>query len=353
MNSLDFSQEEVQRASRYHRPRYLALVVRTALSVATLFVLRTVGRDLDGAGWAGSAAVWAVLVTVALELVSLPLDWWSGYVRERSWGFSTQTLRDWLADQAKGLAVGVVLTTAAWVAVVALAHVWPSWWVVPAAAGAALVVLFLSFIAPVVLEPLFNRFEPLADAELAAQLHAVAERAQTPVRDILVADASRRTTKVNAYVSGLGKSRRVVLWDTLLEQEDAAGVGVVLAHELGHRRMRHVAKFSAVAMTLGAAVVVVVRFVVGTPVARDLPTVVLLVLAAQAVIAPFFTALSRRYERQADAFAIEVTGEATTFAQMMTSLARTNLSDLAPPKLAYLFLFSHPTPRERLAAVER
>jgi STE24 endopeptidase len=158
---------------------------------------------------------------------------------------------------------------------------------------------------------------------------------------------------VNAYVSGLGASRRVVLWDTLLEQEDAAGVGVVLAHELGHRRLRHIAKFSAVAMTLAALVVVVIWLVIGTPVARDLPEVALLVLAAQAVIAPFFTALSRRYERQADAFAIGVTGETATFVRMMTGLARTNLSDLFPPRLAYVFLFSHPTPPERLALARR
>jgi STE24 endopeptidase len=350
MNSLVFSQEEVARAARYHRPKYLALLARFVLTVATLLALRTIGHDLDGAAWAGAAALWAVVVTVALALVSFPLDVWTGYVRERQWGFSTQTFGAWVVDQLKGLAVGVVLTTAAWVAVVGLAHWLPSWWVLPAAIGAAVVVLFLSFIAPVVLEPIFNTFEPLADEELAAALHAIAERAGAPVRDILVADASRRTTKVNAYVSGLGASRRVVLWDTLLAGEDGTGVGVVLAHELGHRRLRHVAKFSAVAMALAAAVVVLLRLVLGTPHADDLPVVMLLVLAAEAVIAPFFTALSRRYERQADAFAIEVTGDVPSFVRMMADLARKNLSDLAPPKLVYLFLFSHPTPRERVAS---
>jgi STE24 endopeptidase len=353
MNSLDFSQDEVTRAARYHRPKYAAMLVRLALTVASLFALRTIGADLDGAGWAGAAALWAVLVAGALDLVALPVDWWSGYLHERQWGFSTQTPGGWLSDRAKAAAIGIVLLTAAWVGVVALAHWLPGWWVLPAAVGAALVVLFLSFIAPVVLEPIFNRFEPLADAELAASLHAIAERAGAPVRDILVADASRRTTKVNAYVSGLGASRRVVLWDTLLEKEDAAGVGVVLAHELGHRRLRHVAKFSVIAMALGALVVVLLWLVIGTPVASDLPEAALLVLAAQAVIAPFFTALSRRFERQADAFAIDVTGEVSTFIRMMTGLARANLSDLFPPRLAYLFLFSHPTPPERLALARR
>src|SRR5439155_13847210 len=119
-------------------------------------------------------------------------DVWTGYVRERDWGFSTQTFGAWGVDQLKGLAIAVVLTTAAWVGVVALAHRLPSWWVLPAAVGAAVVVLFLSFIAPLVLEPIFNHFEPLADRELAAGLHAIAHR-----RAILVADASRRTTKAN------------------------------------------------------------------------------------------------------------------------------------------------------------
>jgi STE24 endopeptidase len=190
LNSLDFSQEEVTRATRYHRPKYVVLVVRVAVTVGVLFALQTLGRDLDGLGWAGAAAVWSVLVAVALDVAGLPLDWWSGYVRERAWGFSTQTLGGWLSDQAKGLAIGVVLTTAAWLGVVALAHWLPGWWALPAAVGAAVVVLFLSFIAPVVLEPIFNKFEPLADEQLAASLHAIAERAETPVRDILVADAS-------------------------------------------------------------------------------------------------------------------------------------------------------------------
>lgn len=352
MNSLAFSQEEVERAARYHRPRYLLLFVRTALSVSVLAALTAVGRGLDGLGWAGAAVVWAAVVLAALDLASLPLDWWSGYLREHRYGFSTQTPRGWAADQAKGAAIAVVLGAAAWLGLVALARALPSGWVAPAAGAAALVLLFLSFVAPVVLEPIFNRFRPLADEELAASLHAVAERAGAPVREILVADASRRTTKWNAYVSGLGASRRVVLWDTLVDAETADGIGLVLAHELGHRRMRHVAKFSALAMALGAVAVVVIRLVLGQPQPRDLPVAVLLALAVQTVVLPFFNALSRRYERQADRFALDVIGEPATFRRVMSELARRNLSDLQPPRLAYVFLFSHPTPPERLALAE-
>ncbi|MES1247507.1 MAG: M48 family metalloprotease, partial [Actinomycetota bacterium] len=199
------------------------------------------------------------------------------------------------------------------------------------------------------LEPFFNRFTPLADEQLAAGLHAVAERAGAPVKEILVADASRRTNKVNAYVSGLGASRRVVVWDTLLDAVGVPEVEVVVAHELGHRRLHHVAKFSAVGMALAAAVVVLLRLVLGTPAPGDLPTALLLVLAAQAAISPCFSAYSRRYERQADAFACGVTRDLAAFERLMVELARRNLGDLQPPRLAYLFLFTHPTAPERLA----
>jgi STE24 endopeptidase len=350
VNFTDFSQEEVERASRYHRPRYILLFVRTALTVGVVLALRFgVGRDLDGVGWAAAAALWAVLVVVALDFVSLPLDLWQGYVREREWGFSTQSLGGWVADHLKGLAISVVLAVGAWVALVALGRAWPSWWVVPAAAGAALVVLFLLFLAPVVLEPIFNSFRPLEDTGLAQRLTALAARVGAPVRTVLVADASRRTNKVNAYVSGLGASRRVVVWDTLLDAADPDGVALVVAHELGHRKLRHVAKLTVAAMAAAVAVVVVLRLVLATPRGRDLPVALLVVLASEVALLPLLSALSRRFERQADLFALRATGELTTFERVMTTLARRNLGDLAPPRWAYLLMFSHPTAPERLA----
>jgi STE24 endopeptidase len=347
MNSLDFSHEDVERAARYHRPRYVLTFARLVLSVGVLLALRTVGGDLDGLGWAGAAAAWAAVVMLGLDLVSFPLDVWSGWIREREWGFSHQSFGAWLADRGKAAGIGVVLAAVAWVAVVGLAQLWPGWWVLPAAVGAAVVVLFLSFIAPVVLEPLFNKFRPVDD-ELAERLRALAERAGAPIREVLVADASKRTTKVNAYVSGLGASRRVVLWDTLLEAVPLAQVDIVVAHELGHRKLRHVAKFSAVAMGIAAGTVVLVWLAIGTAQPHDLPTAVLVVLASQVVVAPFFVAYSRRYERQADRFALTVTHDLPSFEQVMIELAKRNLGDLRPPRLAYLFLFSHPTAPERL-----
>jgi len=349
MTSLDFSQEELERSRRYHRPRYLALAARTHLAAGTLIGLRFAGDAFDGLGWAGAALVWAGLLPAALSLVTLPLDLWSGHRREHRWGFSTQALPGWLADRGKGLAISVVLAAGGWLGLVALARA-VAWWAAPAAVAAGLVLLFLSFVAPIVLEPVFNRFSPLQDEALAARLRALADRAGAPVREILVADASRRTTKLNAYVSGLGASRRVVVWDTLLEAAGGDGVELVVAHELGHRRLRHVAKLSAAATALAAAFVLVLWGVLGRPGAADLPDAALLAVGFEVVLLPFLNALSRRYERQADRFAIDLAGDGT-FGETMRELSRHNLSDLDPPRLAYLLLFSHPTPSERLALV--
>jgi len=203
-----------------------------------------------------------------------------------------------------------------------------------------------------VLEPLFNRFAPLADEALATALRALGERAGVPVRDVLVADASRRTTKLNAYVSGIGRTRRVVVFDTLLEAADARQLQLVVAHELGHRRDRHVAKLTLLGM-LGAAVAVAVLWaVLGTRVAgsRELPLVLLLLLGLQLLGLPAAAALSRRWERVADRSSLELTVDLEAFERAHVELARRNVSDLAPPRLVYLLLFSHPTAPERLAS---
>jgi STE24 endopeptidase len=234
---------------------------------------------------------------------------------------------------------------------VALARALPGWWAVPAGAALALAVVLLSFVAPVVLEPLFNRFRPLDDEALAASLRGLSERAGVPVRDVLVADASRRTTKVNAYVSGIGRTRRVVVFDTLLEAADPAAVEVVVAHELGHRRDGHVAKLTVLAMAGAVIAVLVLWAVLGTRVAdpRTLPEALLLLLALELVSLAPGAWLSRRFERAADLWSLELTKKPDAFGRAHLELARRNLADLEPPRPVYLLLFSHPTPPERLA----
>ena len=354
---VDFSPAERTRARAYHQPLYLALLVDLALAAGLLAALAWsplgdwLFSPLESISPVAAAAAYAALVTILSSVVRAPLAFWRGWWRERRWGFSTQSRGAWLADRAKGLAVSVALAAAAWAAVVALARALPGWWALPAGAALALAVLFLSFLAPVVLEPIFNRFRPLEDETLVSRLRLLSERAGVPVRDVLVADASRRTTKVNAYVSGIGRTRRVVLFDTLLQVADPGAVQVVVAHELGHRRDGHVAKLTVLAMAGAAVAVAVLWAVLGTRMGdpRTLPEALLLLLALElAALAPGAW-LSRRFERAADWCSLDFTEEPSAFARAHLELARRNLSDLEPPRLVYLLLFSHPTPPERLA----
>ena len=340
-----FSAEDIARARAYHRPLYRALVLGTALWLATLSVLAWWRPSLPLAWWLEGAALAAVAVAAGWA-VRLPLGLWR-HRYERRWELSTQGVRGWLGDQAKGLAIGASLSALFMEGLVLFAHAWPTWWPLPAAAAAALFVLLLGFVAPVLLEPLFNRFEPLQDAELAGELRALAERAGVPVREVLVADASRRTRKVNAYVSGIGRTRRVVVWDTLLGA-GAPELRLVVAHELAHRRYRHVAWLTALGMAGAAAFVCVLWLVLGLIEPEDAAAVLLISTVLELLASPFNAWISRRWERAADRFSLRLTGDREAFRAAHTRLALANISDLEPPRILYLWLFSHPTPPERL-----
>ena len=338
----DFTREEVERASRYHRPLYAALVADTLLGLVLLAALTAVDLALP---WWVEVAASPALAAAALWAVRLPLARWR-LAHERRWGFSTQTTRGWWGDRAKALAVGAVTTCLFVSPLLALAHRFPHRWPWLAAAGGAALTLLVSFVAPVLLEPVFNRFRPL-EGELAERVRAVAERAGVPVREVLVADASRRTRKQNAYVSGVGRTRRVVLWDTLLDAPPEE-VELVVAHELGHRKHRHVLWLTLLAMAGVAAFVVVLRLARPHPQPADGPLVLLLGTLLELLALPFAAALSRRFERTADRFSLAVVGRREVFEAAHRRLALANLSDLEPPFLAYLLLFTHPTPPQRV-----
>jgi STE24 endopeptidase len=359
-----FTQEEVERARRYHRPLYAVRLAELALALAVPGALAfgRAERLVDGVSWWWlEVVVLCAGVVVAGTLAQLPLSLYR-YRHERRWGFSTQSLRGWAADRLKSVAVGFVLLSAALLGLVGAARVFPDSWPLVAGTGAAVLVLLLSFVAPVVLEPIFNRFRPLPDERLVGELRGLAQRAGVPVRNVLVADASRRTRKHNAYVSGLGRTRRVVLWDTLLERSHEPELKVVVAHELGHRRFRHVAWGTTLGMA-GAAASVVILWAclesgwlldaLGISGAEDpgvVPFAILLFTALDLATTPLGAALSRRFERTADRFSLELTNDPEAYEATHVALARENVSDLDPPRLYHLALHGHPTAPQRVAA---
>jgi Zn-dependent protease with chaperone function len=365
-----FTAEEVERARTYHRPLYRATAFDLTLELAVFGALsfRPIGGALLSSVtrlplWAGVPAATGIVLGVSF-IVQAPLSYWRGYLWEKKWGFSTQSREAWAVDRLKALAVSMVLVTAVMLGLFELIRSFPTWWLVPAAVGASLMVLFLSFIAPVVLEPIFNRFSALEDQGLSAELKALAVRAGVPVREVLVADASRRSTKDNAYVSGLGATRRVVIFDTLLRHASRRELDVVVAHELGHRRLGHVAKGTVLGIAGAVAGVFVLWILLrpsvmsslgflGPGSVRLIPFVLLVVTTLGVAGLPVGSAFSRRLESEADRFSLDLTEDPRAFEETFSRLATSNLMDLDPPRLAYLFLFSHPTPPERIVSARR
>jgi STE24 endopeptidase len=361
----DFSAAERAREVAFHSavrpPAYASLAV--GLLVAAVLGVTPLGARLVGA-LPGRWWLQVLLATLALavvgRLLTLPFGLRAEAVR-REYGLSTQTWPAWSVDLAKGLLVDVALTAAVLLVVVGLAKVSATlWWAWAAGLTAALVVV-ASFAYPLVVEPVFNRFTPLEAGELRDDLLALAARGGVPVEEVLVADASRRTTALNAYVSGFGGTRRIVLYDTLLASASAAEVEVVVAHELAHAEHRDVLTGTLLGALGGAAAVVGLFLLLSsTPLLRWAgatsaadPRVVPLLLALAAVggllAGPATNLVSRRVETRADVSSLDLTGDPATFAAAQQRLARTNLSDLDPNPFAHWLFATHPTTTERLA----
>ena len=354
---MTFSREQIERGRSYHRPRYLSELADFAAGAGFLALLAFTGVGgalLPDWSWRAQALAYPAIVLGLLTLVRLPVGYWRDYVREHQWHLSTQSLGGWLADVAKGFAVSALLATILLFGLVALAR-WSDAWPLVAAPLVALFVVFFTFVAPVVLEPIFNRFKPLEDQELAADLRGLSERVGVPVRDVLVADASRRTTKSNAYVSGFGATRRVVLYDTLLEQMKPAELRAVLAHELAHRKHGDVAKLSAILVAAAVGLVALLWAVLGDEASdpRRIPLAMLLVMLATPIVFVILAAIARRAEYHADRFALQATRDLGALESAFTGLVDANVADLDPPRVVYYLKHTHPTVPERLAALRR
>jgi STE24 endopeptidase len=269
-------------------------------------------------------------------------------------GLATQSWRGWAGDTAKATAIGAGLAALAAPATVGLMRRRGDRWWLPGAVGAVGAGAALSFLAPVALDPLFNRFTPLPAGELREQVLDLARRAGVRVREVYESDASRRTTAANAYVAGYGASRRIVLWDTLLREFSPAEARLVVAHELAHVRHRDVQNRLVALAAMAPVAARAVARVTGALDRSPEPgpaTVAPLALAAGvvgALMGPPGSALSRRVESRADAFALALTDEPEPFVSFEQRIVRQNLADPDPPRLLVRLFGTHPPAVERI-----
>jgi STE24 endopeptidase len=314
-----------------------------------------------GGHWLAEALLGGLVIFMTGWVVSMPFRAWRHIVL-RDYGLSTQKWRGWAVDQLKSLVVGAVTAAVVLTGFYTLTHFVPAWWWAPGAVAAAALVVLMSFAFPVLVEPVFNKFTPMPAGPLRDELVAMAARDGLPVRDVLVADASRRTTGLNAYVSGLGATRRLVVYDTLMGETPTGEVRSVVAHELGHTKHRD-PELGTLLGAIGAAAAVVALYLlgqwdallsragvdsIGSPTA--LPLVLALAAMASLVSAPVQNLISRRIEARADQHALRLTHDPATFAAMQLRLAEVNFADPHPPRIEYLLFATHPDTVERLAA---
>jgi STE24 endopeptidase len=296
------------------------------------------------------------LAALALWLALLPLSgvshWW-----RRRYGLSHQGYNGWLRDEAVALAVQVVLVTLAVAAFMALAA-WlgHSWWLAGGPALAFAGTIFL-LAYPLVIQPLFNRSEPLPDRELAAKIEALAREEGVTVKAVEVTDASRQTTAANAYVAGIGPTRRVVLFDTLLDGRfTQPEILSVSAHELAHVGRRHLWKGLGWFALIVIPCVFVLAWITerrgGLAEPAAVPLALAVAFALFVVTLPLSNVVSRRYEAEADWIALRTTDDPASFVQLERKLVLSGLVDPAPPGWFSFAFATHPSAMKRIAMAE-
>ncbi len=356
-----FSDSELARGRRFARPQLALALANEALELGALAALtmRAAGPLRPGRRWRhpalGGAAV-AGGLALALSTSTLPL---SAAARRRrlAVGLETQSWRGWSADQAKAGVIQTGFAAAVGAGLVAATRRYPRGWWLPVAVSSVGVGATLAALAPVVLDPIFNDFTRLPEGETRSDVLALAGDAGVKVGEVYSVDASRRTTAANAYVTGLGPTKRVVLFDTMLDRYSRDEVRLVVAHELGHVRHRDVARqlaFAALVAPVTAWAVQRVSWTLsperGTP--GSLPALTLAAALVVAPLGPIASRLSRAVERRADQFSLELAGPnaADAFISFERGVALQNVADLEPPKWVTGLLGSHPPTAERIGA---
>ena len=341
-----------------------ALVLLVVLFSGTLpWAFQFFANHLGASAWAAAAILFAV--GLAMSLPGLPFDWFEQFRLEEKFGFNTTTQKTWWVDRVKGLLLAVVLGYPLLVLILKFVE-WTGghWWLWAWAALLGFQFLMM-VLAPVLILPLFNKFTPLPEGGLRERLLALAGRTHFAAANIQIMDGSKRSRHSNAFFTGFGRARKIVLFDTLIQQLTEPELEAVLAHEIGHFKKKHIPKmlaFSALSSLVGFFLIAVLArqewlyhsFGFAFEPGRIAPALLLFSLLSGAVMfwfSPLTHGWSRRHEYEADAFAAEAMNEARPLIGALRKLNEKNLSNLTPHPLYSGFYYSHPSLLEREQAL--
>ena len=359
-----YSEEEIKKSDDYNKPlRAVSRVVKVVdlAIVLAIIGLHLVPRLLDALNidnWVLGIAVAVLVLTLADQITGIPFSRWRQLNYDKKWEFSTQTNKQWWTDLLKGVPLGIVISTALFLPIWWLIRTTDLWWVW---GGLVLVVFAIVFatLYPVLIAPIFNKYTPLEDGPLREGVFETARKVGADISDVLVEDSSKRDSRGNAYVAGLGKTRRVVIYDTMLGESHDKLMSVV-AHELGHWKLRHLLKRIPLVGVLGFLNFVVLKFVMESEAVQEFAgvesigdpgffPVFYVAFPLVGVLTGLISSwLSRVHEREADLFSVNALGNGKSLAEGFGMMSRKYLMDVTPTWWQRV-KNSHPPFAERMA----
>ena len=359
-----YSEEEIKKSDEYNRPVRLvkravkAVDLAIAVAIIGLHVVPRLLDALDIDNWVLGVMVAVAVFTLADQLTGIPVSRWRELNYDKKWGFSNQTNKQWWTDLLKGIPLGIALVSALFLPIWWLIRTTDLWWVW----GAVVLVVFgivFATLFPVLIAPIFNKYTPLEDGPLRDAIFETARKVDADISDVLVEDSSKRDSRGNAYVAGMGKTRRVVIFDTMLGESHDKLMSVV-AHELGHWKLRHIpVRIPLIAVT-GFVTFLLLKFVMESEAIQDFAGAES--IGDPAMFPVFYIAfplissltglvnswLSRAHERQADLFSMNALGNGQSLADAFGMMSRKYLMDVTPT-FWHRINHSHPPFAERMA----
>lgn len=354
---------------RHSRIRDVLYFVGVAWSLGVLVLLLATGasrRLRDIAARAArrpflAAMLYIVLFTLAVALLEFPLTYYSGFVVSHQFDLTDQSFGSWMGDLLKGLAVSLVIGSVIGAGALAVIRRVRRWWIVLWTLSIPLILL-LVVVQPIVLDPIFNKFEPLQDAVLREKLLDLASRAGIEGGRVYQVNKSKQTKTMNAYVNGIGPTNRIVMWDTLLAKMNHDEVLAVMGHEMGHYVMRHIWKGLAFSLVLSFVVFLVLQRVHDRGLRRwgprwgftepgdpaSVPWLLLVASVVSFLLSPVISGYSRTMEHQADIFSLELTHLNEPLATAFVKMAEDSKRDPSPHPFIKFWRYSHPPIAERI-----